>query len=80
MGIEERKQREKEERYNVIVDAAETVIFSKGIEQATMEEIAREAELSKGTLYLYFRSKNELYTAIARFGYPQPAVCQGVCG
>lgn len=68
MGIEERKQREKEERYNVIVDAAETVIFSKGIEQATMQEIAREAELSKGTLYLYFRSKNELYTAIARRG------------
>lgn len=68
MGIEERKQREKEERYNVIVDAAETVIFSKGIEQATMQEIAREAELSKGTLYLYFRSKNELYTAIALRG------------
>lgn len=68
MGIEERKKREKEERYNVIVDAAETIIFSRGIEQATMQEIAREAELSKGTLYLYFRSKNELYTAIALRG------------
>ncbi|SHG04170.1 transcriptional regulator, TetR family [Fodinibius roseus] len=68
MGIEERKQREKEERYNVIVDAAEKVIFSKGIEQATMQEIAREAELSKGTLYLYFKSKNELYTAITLRG------------
>lgn len=68
MGIEERKKREKQKRYNVIVDAAEKVIFSKGIEQATMQEIAQEAELSKGTLYLYFKSKNELYTAIARRG------------
>lgn len=68
MGIEERKKREKQKRYNVIVDAAEKVIFSKGIEQATMQEIAEEAELSKGTLYLYFKSKNELYTAIAHRG------------
>lgn len=68
MGIDERKQREKQHRYNVIIDAAEEVIFSKGIEQATMQEIAEKAELSKGTLYLYFRSKNELYTAIARRG------------
>ncbi|SMO59649.1 TetR/AcrR family transcriptional regulator [Fodinibius sediminis] len=68
MSTEERKRREKQQRYNRIVDAAERVIFSKGIEQATMQEIAHEAELSKGTLYLYFRSKNELYTAIARRG------------
>lgn len=68
MGIEERKKREKEKRCNVIINAAERVIFSKGIEQATMQEIADEAELSKGTLYLYFKSKNELYTAIALRG------------
>ena len=68
MSTEERKAREKQRRYNRIVDAAEKVIFSKGIEQATMEEIAREAELSKGTLYLYFKSKNELYMAITRRG------------
>lgn len=68
MGIEERREREKEKRYNVIIDAAEKIIFSKGIEQATMQDIADEAELSKGTLYLYFKSKNELYTAIALRG------------
>ena len=68
MGTEERKAREKEQRKNTIIDAAENVIFSKGLEQATMEEIAEEAELSKGTLYLYFKNKNELYMAICERG------------
>jgi AcrR family transcriptional regulator len=68
MGIEERKAREKEHRRNQIIDAAEKVIFSKGLEQATMDEIAEEAELSKGTLYLYFKNKNELYLAITQRG------------
>ncbi|HET6527755.1 MAG TPA: TetR/AcrR family transcriptional regulator [Balneolaceae bacterium] len=68
MGISDRKAREKERRQNNILDAAEEVIFTKGIEQATMEEIAEKAEVSKGTLYLYFKNKNELYMAIARRG------------
>lgn len=62
------KEEQKKRRRNKIVDAAEKIIFSKGIEQATMEEIAHEAELSKGTLYLYFKNKNELYLAIAERG------------
>ena len=68
MGTEERKAREKERRRNQIIDAAERVIFSKGLEQSTMDEIAEEAELSKGTLYLYFKNKNELYLAITQRG------------
>lgn len=68
MGTEERKAREKERRRKQIVDAAERIIFSKGLEQATMEEIAEEAELSKGTLYLYFENKTELYLAITQRG------------
>lgn len=68
MGIEERKEREKQRRSRAIIDAAEKIIFAKGLENATMTEIAREAELSKGTLYLYFQNKNELYLAIARRG------------
>ncbi|MGD8749377.1 MAG: TetR/AcrR family transcriptional regulator [Balneolaceae bacterium] len=68
MGTEERKAREKERRRNQIIDAAEKVIFSQGLDQATMDEIAEEAELSKGTLYLYFKNKNELYMAITERG------------
>ena len=52
MGIAERREREREQRRNTILDAAETVFFSKGINLATMDEVAEEAELSKGTLYL----------------------------
>ncbi len=65
MGITERKEREKEHRRNEIIDAAERVFFKKGIENSTMDEVAEEAELSKGTLYLYFKSKEDLQFAIS---------------
>ncbi len=64
MGIAERREREKEQRRNAIIDAAEKVFFSQGLERATMDDVAEKAELSKGTLYLYFKSKEELYLAI----------------
>jgi len=68
MGILERKEREREQRRSAIVDAAEKVFFEKGIDSATMDEIADVAELSKGTLYLYFKSKTELYLAVCEKG------------
>ncbi len=64
MGIMERKEREKERRRQEILDAAEKVFFSKGMHHATMDEVAEAAELSKGTLYLYFKSKEELFYGI----------------
>ena len=64
MGIAERKEREKEQRKNDIVNAAERVFFKKGQEDTTMDDVAEEAELSKGTLYLYFKNKEDLYLAI----------------
>ena len=64
MGVIERKEREKELRSENIIDAAERIFFSKGFEHATMNDVAEEAELSKGALYLYFHSKNELCMAI----------------
>jgi len=68
LGIAERKEREKEKRRETIIDAAEEVIFKRGFEAATMDEIAEEAELSKGTLYLYFKNKMALYLAICERG------------
>ena len=64
MGVVERKEREKELRSESIIDAAERIFFSKGFEHATMNDVAEEAELSKGALYLYFHGKNELCMAI----------------
>ncbi len=60
MGIAERKEREKEQRRRDIIDAAEKIFFSRGFDSATMDDVAYEAELSKGTLYLYFKSKEDL--------------------
>ena len=64
MGIAERKEREKQQRRNDIVDAAEKIFFTRGFENSTMEEVAAEAELSKGTIYLYFKSRDDLQFAI----------------
>ena len=66
MGIAERKEREKQQRREEIVLAAEKVFFSKGFDLSTMDDIAEEAELSKGTLYLYFKNKEDLHMAVAR--------------
>lgn len=64
MGIQERKKREKEQRRKEILDAAERVFFSKGLKNATMDEVAEEAELSKGTIYLYYKNKDELFLGL----------------
>lgn len=65
MGIQERKEREKERRRQQIIVAAKRVFTEKGFNKATMEDIANEAELSPGTLYLYFKNKEELYASLS---------------
>ena len=47
-----------------IVDAARTVFARRGFALGIMDEIAKEAGVAKGTLYLYFRSKTEIYKAV----------------
>jgi AcrR family transcriptional regulator len=47
-----------------IVDAARTVFARRGFAFGIMDEIAKEAGVAKGTLYLYFRSKTEIYKAV----------------
>jgi AcrR family transcriptional regulator len=47
------------------MEAAKLVFSAKGFNRATMEEIAGEAELSPGTLYLYFKNKEELHTSLS---------------
>ena len=62
--IRERKKREKDLRIQGILSAAKKVFFSKGYLRTTMDEIAFEAEVSKPTIYQYFRTKDELYSAL----------------
>jgi AcrR family transcriptional regulator len=64
MATADRKEREKEQRRNAIIDAAEKLFFSRGFDNVSMEDIAKEVELGKGTLYLYFKSKDSIFFAI----------------
>ena len=68
LGIHERKEREKEQRREDILDAAQRVFFEKGLATSTMDDIAETAELSKGTLYLYYKSKEDLYLTVMMRG------------
>lgn len=49
-----------------IMDGARAVFLSQGFDAASMGEIARAAGVSKGTLYVYFESKEELFQAIVQ--------------
>jgi TetR/AcrR family transcriptional regulator len=52
-----------ERKRNVILDAARTVFSRQGYAGAAVDKVALEAGVAKGTLYLYFKSKEELYLA-----------------
>jgi len=60
MGIQERKERERCQRRTQILSSARNAFIKHGLSTTSMDRIAKEAELAKGTLYLYFRSKDEL--------------------
>lgn len=58
-----RRKREKELLRENLIDAAERVLRARG-RSMTMDEVALEAEYSKGLLYKYFRNKEDLYAAV----------------
>lgn len=64
MSTAERRQEEKEQRRQDIIDAAEAVFARKSVEKATMADVAKEARLSRGLIYFYFKDKDALYLAI----------------
>jgi AcrR family transcriptional regulator len=64
LGSERRREREKEQRRSAILRAARKEFFEKGFRSVTVDTIARRAELSKGAIYLYFKSKEEIYAQI----------------
>ena len=56
-----------------IMEGARQVFLSGGFDGASMNDVARAAGVSKGTLYAYFNSKDELFEAIIRGEYAQAA-------
>jgi AcrR family transcriptional regulator len=64
LGSEERRKKEKENKKNTILRAARKLFFDRGFKSVTVDNIAAKAEVSKGSIYLYFDSKEEIYTQI----------------
>ncbi len=60
------RQRRKETRPQELLDAALSLFVEKGFAATRAEEVARRAGVSKGTLYLYYPSKEELFKAVVR--------------
>lgn len=59
-----RRERERSARRQLILDVAKAVFAERGFLNATVEEIAERSELAVGTLYLYFKSKEEMYVSL----------------
>ena len=68
MGIAERKEREKKQRKEQILEVAKKRFQELGFLNVTMSDIAEAAELSIGTLYLYFKNKEDIYAGLACLG------------
>jgi AcrR family transcriptional regulator len=58
------KEKQREERENLILQAAEEVLFEKGYHETSMDEIAARVGIAKGTLYLHFARKEDLVFAL----------------
>ncbi len=69
MGIQERKEREKERRRQQIMVAAKRVFSDKGFNKATMEDIAQEAELSPGVPSIFISRIKKNFTPLSLCGY-----------
>jgi AcrR family transcriptional regulator len=66
LALEENKKRKKgkENRKNTILKAARRLFFDRGFKAVTVDNIAAKSEISKGSIYLCFESKDEIYAQI----------------
>ena len=69
MGTKERKEREREERKELILNTAEEIITSEGIDNLSIRKIATKIEYSPGIIYHYFKDKDEIINYIMVKGY-----------
>jgi AcrR family transcriptional regulator len=69
MGIEDRKQRHKEDLKDIILKAAKELFLVKGFERTSMRTIAEKIEYSPATIYLHFKDKNEIFYALHQEGF-----------
>lgn len=71
MSVSTRREEEKLRRRTSILQAAKELFYEKGYQNTTVDEIAERAEHGKGTIYLYFSGKDELYVSTIEEGYQE---------
>lgn len=64
MGLKERKEREKLEMKDLILQSAHQLFLDKGFDQVSIRNIAEAIEYSPATIYLYFKDKDEIFYAL----------------
>jgi AcrR family transcriptional regulator len=64
MGSQERREREKTARKNQILRAARALLLKNGLHATTVNQIAELAELSVGTIYLYYHNKEDIFATL----------------
>ena len=69
MTVSQRQLEERKMRQERILTGALEVFKSKGLDGATMDEIAQKSDFGKATLYYYFHSKEEVFAAILEDGW-----------
>jgi AcrR family transcriptional regulator len=66
MGVYERQQKEKQ-----IVQSAIRLFSTKGYHSTKMDEVAKQAKISKGLIYFYFKNKEDLYMAVTKKAFDE---------
>lgn len=66
MGVYERQQKEKQ-----IIQSAVSLFSSKGYHATKMDDVAKQAKMSKGLIYFYFKNKEDLYMAVTKKAYDE---------
>src|SRR5215217_7324368 len=65
-SLDPARRRAPDERPQQILDAALAVFDEEGLDRARLDDIARRAGIAKGTIYLYFPNKEELFREVVR--------------
>ena len=71
MGVKERKDRQKTEMREAILSAALKLFTDDGYDNVTMRKIADEIEYSVGTIYLYYKDRDEIFFELHKLGFEE---------
>jgi AcrR family transcriptional regulator len=69
MGISERKERDKREMENLILETAMKLFLEEGYKNLTIRRLAEKIEYSPATIYLYFKDKDEIFLTLQKMAF-----------